>query len=379
MEGRKLKCLKHDSEIIALCLEKDSPSLSVCAKCLLSTHKAYQSKVIFIEDILSEDLSSILTSDIFRNTITSNDIKHALKSITPDYYQQSCSALYSSFLDKMALVVSTAEEKTSEVLAQAKPIENFEEDIKKLICLDELKEVLAVSSDDTIEGRLAELSLVKDRSEIISSLRNYANEKESDLKFASSLSVLEKNLNDTLKLVERNLQKPIVLSSRSQFDSENTCVLLEMSEDKRSVKHIGENNNTLAGLLELEMSPNSGVYRWKVQVTGLESVSEYPSYWIGVGIVEEEYWGYEKSQFSYSQTISVCTDEHNYGGMNVEINATVKHYEGHVFELTYDSDNQTLTVEIEGLYKAFGKTLADRKYKPIVMTYRVGNTCTIVG
>ena len=378
MEGKTLKCSNHDSDLIGLCLEKDCPSYSVCAKCLISTHRNYQNKVIFFEDILNEDLPSIFKQDALSSTIPSQNLKNALNASTQNYYSTKVSALYSSFLSDLTAIVSESESKICESLKEPKPIDDLATDLKNILCLDELKEILVVSTEDSIEERLAEVSLIQKRREIIDSLREYAHNNESTLKFATKLSILEQKLNQLLKSVSNELSKPIVVTMSLKFDPSNTGDYLQLSEDLKTVRQTSQNDVTHASFLNLEMPANTGVYKWKIKVSGVENVYDYESYWIGLGIVGESEWNETKTEFPYGKTISACTDNANYGNMQIMENNLNSTYEGKIFELTYDSDNCLLTAEIENGYRAVAKTISNVKYKPLIMTYRIGNTCTII-
>ena len=377
MEEQKLKCPRHNFDLIAICLAKDSPSFSVCSKCLISSHSSFVSHIVFFEDILNGNLTSILNTDVFKNIIPTNCFEHCVNSKQPNYYKNTISKIFSSFIDKIAEMMTEVEEAFMKELTVSKQFIDFESDIKEILCLNEVQTILTTSPNIEIEDRLSDLSFVKMSDEIQSNLRHYCQKNEEHILLAAKLTILESNLTKMYNTMREDLKGALSSKSMLKFEKLSTSRELEISNNLKSVTHFDRDNVTLAALIDMEMLPKSGVYKWKLEVSGFKQLGKYKSYWVAVGILEDSYWENDKTGFPYELAVAVSTDNCSWGQI-IEKNF-IDSYEGRTFELSYDSDNYLLNVQIDDLYKAVAKSVPDRKYKPVVMTYNIGNTVRIVG
>ena len=381
MEGKDKKCIAHKSALVGLCIDKNCKiNRLVCCKCINFGHKNCRDNTVFFEDLEESNLVSILSLPIFDNIFKVEEVEHATSLLDNSEFMKQVSHLFSDFLDKLTNMVSQYESVVLDKMEEVTAIKGFEERIKQITNFEELMHFYSSQSVEDMAKTAEELDIIKNRPEVLKGLRLYRNEIKDSLKFMSVITNLKSLIEEITSGVERRLSIESVMKSTDiRFDSSMTNQYHQMSEDMRKVTHINLNSTHSATFLNFEMSPDSGIYTWKLKFEGLAEHLNIPrTYWGSMGIVEYEKWGLGRENFSYSSPISYCTDNTHYGGTTTSFNSMVNLLEGKVITLTYDTSSCVLTITHEDKMLITGKGKPGVSYKPIIMTYKIGNSCTLV-
>lgn len=378
MDSNKFKCKSHKSTLVCFCLHSSCTNRMCCSKCIAFNHPTCEQNFIFIEDIKEKKIDSFLRLSITTAIFTESEINSMSQTDdTPGNMNEMVAMQFSNFLDQFSNKLMEFQEQLEERVAQDMNTVDYVDKIKRVLGLDHFTQVLEAQDASQLEKELDELDLINNIDVIKDNLYEMKEEMSSSVNRFEVQKSLSTAFDNILKQLSKNLSMQNLFDKKkARFDASLTSTKIELFGD--NMQAIKDGNLSYTGtLLNFEMEPMSGIYKWSLQMGGLSvTQSHTDNQWICFGIVSKEYWG-NLENFNYSNTIGISTFFQLYGNIKITNNQINKVFEDKIFNCIYDSNKGAFSIIFKDKFLAEAEVKSG-VYKPFVILYGTGNTVKII-
>jgi hypothetical protein len=338
-EIRKIKCKNdnHKSSVVAICLNRGECKKSplACCKCLLQFHSKCEHNLLFLEDLVENNLESILSIQKFREfTYFVKELEHFrltdenfsnLEKINSElenetFYNEINNKI-NSFLDIIITKINDLKESLNLTVSESlRSFQEFNINKEKILLnsmkLNELKKLLElVSNDPSSEDKITnfidnyELYINSEVAEFSKKLNIY----QQHFKKGSLMKKLDQNFSELKTFMDQKFSISSLLDSYKSFtfSNERKAKSIELSENKTKATKVSEIG--YHGLCaDMILNSNSGIVKWQFLLLGLEACREHSeNQWVNFGIVEEKYAN-SNEIFPYDKSYGYSTFNQNY-------------------------------------------------------------------
>lgn len=424
---RKMRCKtqSHKLAIAAICLNDKCLDKLSCPKCLVIFHSNCKDNLLFLDDILDDNIDGIILNTKFKEFKAFYDKYNTIPKGTHILDQNSkliadINNKVNSFLDILVTKVNDIRDNLLNILSEKMVGDNDTVDraVSSYLKLDELKEILAemanIGTLNKSQSEHPELSISNgfNNSQITlnsSNLVNINSDGEEKLKkFVENYDFsLKKEINELNKkislysqtqnngeLVNRleaifteirnfldqkfSINNMIFVKNKFTFNINKRSNLIELTENNTKAKKVSQCSYSSV-IADCQMSRSKGIVKWQLIISGLEACKDHSeNQWVNFGIVDEKYTGSNDS-FPYDKCIGYSTFNQAYkvsiikGKLENPLNNLI-------IELVYDPERAVFEIRnSKNDFKAMASNLDNTiTYYPFVILYGPGNTAKLV-